>query len=226
MKNDLKQVEHCGGLNGALYDSGQTSLHKRSDVKNGRRIIKSSLVNNVEMVKMVKEDKKHDKVDKNEDVEIKEDKNNDKNEDVEIKEDKNNEFLDFFNKFKAKRNKEIENNGTIERNRKAERFSELENFGSKSKNVSKLTAFFERKENLNQNKTENSPQKERRKKTQRKIVPLKGQRSISMFLDRKEKNGSITPNSGKRKFVDDEFDFSSMNTPEKKKSSKLERDTK
>ena len=134
--------------------------------------------------------------------------------------------MDFFNKFKAKRNKELENNGTLERNRKAECFSELENFGSKSKNVSKLTAFFERKENLNQNKTESSPQKERRKKTQRKIVPLKGQRSISMFLERKEKNGSITPNSGKRKFVDDEFDFSSMNTPEKKKSSKLERDIK
>ena len=58
VKNDLKQVEHCRGLNDALYDSGQTSLHKRSDVKNGRRIIKSSLVNNVEMVKIVKEEKK------------------------------------------------------------------------------------------------------------------------------------------------------------------------
>ena len=80
---------------------------------------------------------------------------------------------------------------------------------------------------LNQNKTENSTQKERRKKTQRKIVPLKGQRSIDMFLERKEKNGSITPSTGKRKFVEDVFDFSSTNTPEKKKkSSKLEREKK
>ena len=56
--NDLKQVEHCGGLNGALYDSGQTGLHKtRSDVKSGRRIIKSSIVNNIEMVNILKEDK-------------------------------------------------------------------------------------------------------------------------------------------------------------------------
>ena len=30
--NDLKQVEHCGGLNGALYDSGQTGLHKKDRI--------------------------------------------------------------------------------------------------------------------------------------------------------------------------------------------------
>ena len=70
---------------------------------------------------------------------------------------------------------------------------------------------------MNLEKTENTTPKERRKRMQRKKVPLEGQMKISMFLRKDEKNGEITPNSGKRKYIDDIYDFNSKNTPEKKK---------
>ena len=44
-------------------------------MKSGRKIKNNSLVNNGKLFNMVKEDKKHDKLDKNEDAMIKEDKN-------------------------------------------------------------------------------------------------------------------------------------------------------
>ena len=174
----------------------------------GRRFRKSSLGIRNELVSEIKEDKKLYNLDKNDKKEV-------------IKEDKN-EFLDFFNKFKTqKMSSQEDKDKMLGKNRKATCFSELEILGSKPKNVSKLTTFFEEKGRMNLNKTEKNTPKERRKKVQRKLVPLEGQMKIDMFLEKENMNGPLTPNSGKRKLIDEKYDFSSLNTPEKKRKIKI-----
>ena len=145
-----------------------------------------------------------------------------------MKNNVNDELLTVFSKRKdnkkLSKNENVADDGETNKNeaREFKTFSDI----VVERSVSDLRLLFEntssKKDETDKMKTENVRTPSRlRKKGWRKLVPIKGQKTIDTFLVKYEA-GKQTPESGKRKIEDDDvIDFNSANTPKLKSIRRL-----